>query len=70
MKPRTVDYWLDPSRRLYSDSAKAAHLRAAKQATIAGLKLTWCGQPAPTIFPPWYAIGGQSRYAIAKQEIK
>lgn len=68
MKPRAVDYWLDTSRRLYSGSAKAAHLRAAKQAAAAGLKLTWCGLPAPTIFPPWYAIGGQSRYAIANQE--
>lgn len=70
MKPRTVDYWLDPSRRLYSDSAKAAHLRAANQATSEGLNLTWCGLPAPDIFPPRYAIGGQSRFGIINQETK
>ena len=68
MKPRAVNRWLATPTLLRTPSAKAAHLRAAKQALEAGLKLTWCGQPAPTIFPPWYAIGGESRYAIANQE--
>ena len=70
MNASRMAYYLAAQAVLRTPGAKAAHLRAAKQATIAGLKLTWCGQPAPTIFPPWYAIGGQSRYAIANQEIK
>lgn len=68
MTPRAVAHYLAPQTYLRTPGAKVAHLLAAKQAAIAGLKLTWCGQPAPTIFPPWYAIGGQSRYAIAKTE--
>ena len=68
MNPRAVAHYLAQQTILRTQGAKVAHLLAAKQATIAGLKLTWCGLPAPTIFPPWYAIGGESRYAIANQE--
>ena len=70
MNARRMAYYLAPQTVLRTPGAKVAHLLAAKQAAIAGLKLTWCGLPAPTIFPPWYAIGGESRYAIAKLETK
>lgn len=70
MNPRSVAHYLAPQTILRTPGAKVAHLRAAEQAADAGHKLTWCGQPAPTIFPPWYVIGGESRFAIAKPETK
>jgi len=68
MTSSAVTHYLAPSTLLRTESAKRAHLRAAEQALEAGANLTLAGLPAPTIFPPWYAIGGQSRYAIANQE--
>lgn len=68
MTPRALAHYLAPQTYLRTPGAKVAHLRASKQAAHEGLKLTWCGLPAPTIFPPWYAIGGQSRFGIINQE--
>ena len=53
---------------LRTPSAKRAHLEAAKEAMRQGHRLTWAGLPAPSVLPPWYAIGGASRFEIETKE--
>ena len=68
MTQSAFDHWLDPATRLRTESAKRAHLRAAKQAKDSGASLTWCGMPAPDAMPPWYVVGGRARFELATRK--
>jgi hypothetical protein len=57
---------LSAAQPLRTEADKKGHLAAAILAMRSGIRVTWCGAEctAKDKTPPWYTIGGKSRFAI------